>query len=66
MLPPCCQFLRDYVDETLHDRFVCGLQSESIQQSLLSADELLLSGAVQKALTLETTQQDTQSMMATP
>ena len=55
-----CNFPRDYLDETLRDRFVCGLRSESIQKQLLAEKELTMTKVLEKAQNLETAQRNAQ------
>jgi len=43
-----CQF-KDHLDEALRDRFVCGLNSETIQKWLLTEDKLDLKRALELA-----------------
>ena len=57
-----CSFPRDYLDDTLRNRFVYGLRSESIQKSLLSAEDLSLSNVVAKAQSLETAHRNAQAL----
>ena len=47
-----CEFL-DKLDEYLRDRFVCGLNSERVQQKLLSTKDLTLKKATEIALSFE-------------
>ena len=55
-----CSFPRDYLDETLRDRFVCGLNSESFQKRLLAEKDLTMQTALEKAQNLETAQKNAQ------
>ena len=57
-----CSFPTDYLDETLRDRFVCGLRSDRIQTSLLSLDDMSLTNVVTKAMGLETAYRDAQAL----
>ena len=57
-----CSFPTDYLDETLQDRFVCGLRSDRIQTSLLSLDDMSLTNVVTKAMGLETAYRDAQAL----
>ncbi|ETW98371.1 MAG: hypothetical protein ETSY2_42925 [Candidatus Entotheonella gemina] len=57
-----CGFPRDYLDDTLRDRFVCGLRSESIQRQLLAEKDLTMTSALEKALNLEAAHRDAQVM----
>ena len=47
-----CDF-REYLEEALHDRFVCSLHSETTQKRLLVEPNLKLQDALDKALTME-------------
>ena len=55
-----CSFPREYLDDTLRDRFVCGLRSESIQKQLLSEKNLTMASALEKVQNLEAVQRNTQ------
>ena len=57
-----CNFPRDYLEDTLRDRFVSGLRSEAIQKLLLTEKELTLQIALEKSQSLEAAQKDTQVM----
>ena len=59
-----CSFPRDYLDETLRDRFVCGLRSESIQKSLLQGSDLSITKAVTRAQGMETAHRNAQDLKA--
>ena len=47
-----CEF-REYLEEALRDRFVCGLRSETTQKRLLAEPNLKLQDALDKALAME-------------
>ena len=47
-----CEF-RDYLNDTLRDRLVCGLVNQNIQKKLLSEDRLTLKKAVEIAQGME-------------
>ena len=49
------------MDDTLRDRFVCGLRSKHIQKHLLSED-LTIASALEKAQNLETAHHNTQAL----
>ena len=48
-----CNF-RDYLEEALRDRLVCGLKSEVIQRRLLTEEGLTLKKAYETAVSMET------------
>ena len=48
-----CSFGADFLDQALHDRFVCGLANEAIQKKLLLEVDLDLAKAVKIALRLK-------------
>ena len=52
----------DHLKETLHDRLVCGLRSESIQKRLLAEAELTLTRAIEIALGMEAAEKTTKSL----
>ena len=52
-----CDF-GDNLNDTLRDKLVCGLTSESIQKCLLSESELSFRRAVELAIGLETAAKD--------
>ena len=56
-----CSF-GDHLEETLRDRLVCGLRSESIQKSLLADAELTLKRAIEVALGMEAAEKTTKSL----
>ena len=57
-----CKFDEAFLDESLRDRFVCGLKSEAIQRRLLSEEKLLLKKAVETALAMESAEKNTKSL----
>ena len=61
-----CNFPHDYLDDTLRDRFVCGLRNEKIQTLLLTEKDLTLQIALEKAQSLESAQKNTQVMKGPP
>ena len=52
-LAACCSFQEAVLDETIRDRFVCGLRSEPTQRRLLTEKKLTLETAVNIALSME-------------
>jgi len=54
-----CEF-KDYLDEALRDRFVCGLNSEAIQKRLLTEDKLDLKRALELAQGMEAAHRNAQ------
>ena len=54
-----CQF-KDHLDEALHDHFVCGLNSETIQKWLLTEDKLDLRRALELAKNMEAAHRNAQ------
>ena len=61
-LATTCKFDEAFLDESLRDRFVCGLKSEAIQRRLLSEEKLLLKKAVETALAMESAEKNTKSL----
>ena len=61
-LATTCKFDKAFLDESLRDRFVCGLKSEAIQRRLLSEEKLLLKKAVETALAMESAEKNTKSL----
>ena len=59
-----CEF-KDYLNEALRDRLVCGLRSEVIQRRLLSEKDLILQSAYDIAHGLETASQRASELQAT-
>ena len=59
-----CQF-GDNLQETLRDRFVCGLRHEAIQRRLLSESTLTYSKALEVARGMECADKDTKSFKST-
>ena len=47
-----CQF-GTFLSEALHDRLVCGFNSESIQKVLLAKPDLTLESALEIAISME-------------
>ena len=47
-----CDF-KGFLDESLRDRFICGMRSDRIRQRLLTEKTLRLTDAVQTAITME-------------
>ena len=58
-----CDF-KDYLDQALHNRLVCGLRSEAIQRRLLSEKDLTLESAYDIAHSLETASQHASELQA--
>ena len=58
-----CDF-KDYLDEALRDRFVCGLQSEATQRRLLAEAELSLKKAFEIAQGMETASKQASELQA--
>jgi len=56
-----CNF-RDFLNEALRDRLVCGLQSDAIQKALLSKADLTLESALQVAQSMEAAAQKTKDI----
>ena len=48
-----CSIPCDHLDDTLRDRFMCGLRSENMQKQLLAEKELTLASALEKSQNLE-------------
>ena len=59
-----CQF-GDVLQETLRDRFVCGLRHEAIQRRLLSESSLTYKNALEIARGMEAADKDTKSFKTT-
>ena len=57
-----CKFenTKDFLEESLRDRFVCGLHSESIRKHLFKEESLTFTKAMDLAQTLETASKDAQ------
>lgn len=57
-----CKFedTKDFLEESLRDRFVCGLRSESVRKHLFNEDKLTFTKAIDLAHTLETASKDAQ------
>ena len=58
-----CEF-RDYLEEALRDRLVCGLRSEVVQRRLLSEKDLKLQGAYDIAVAMETATRQASELQA--
>ena len=59
-----CQF-REYLDEALRDRFVCGLRSSGIQKCLLTeAKPLMLKKALEVAVAVEAADQKAKELQS--
>ena len=56
-----CEF-KDYLDEALRDRLVCGLRSESIQRKLLAEVDLTLKRAVELAQGMEAAERNAKAL----
>jgi hypothetical protein len=54
------------LNDSLRDRFVCGLSNELIQKRLLSEADLSLSKASEIALAMETAAKDSQELQGKP
>ena len=59
-----CEFT-GYLEEALRDRFVCGIQSEGIQRSLLTEKNLTLACAIELAQGMEAAEKNAQSFKGT-
>ena len=57
-----CKFeeTTDFLEESLRDRFVCGLRSEGIRKRLLTENKLTFSKALEIAQSLEAATKDAQ------
>ena len=57
-----CKFedTTDFLEESLRDRFVCGLRGESIRKRLFQEEKLTFTKAMELAQTLETASKDAQ------
>lgn len=53
------------LDESLRDRFVCGIRSEACQRRLLSEDTLTFAWALEVAHSMETADRDMQQLRKT-
>jgi len=58
-----CEF-RDYLEEALRDRLVCGLRSEAVQRRLLSEKDLKLKAAYDIAVSMETASRQASELQA--
>ena len=59
-----CDF-RDYLDQALRDRLVCGLRNEGIQRRLLAEADLTLKRALDLALGMEAAETNAKSLKGT-
>ena len=59
-----CDF-KDYLDQALRDRLVCGLRNEGIQQRLLSESDLTLAQALELAQGMEAAERNAKSLKGT-
>ena len=59
-----CKFedTTEFLEESLRDRFVCGLRAESTRKRLLTEDKLTFKKAVELAQSLETATKDAQQL----
>lgn len=60
-----CAFARDYLEEALRDRFVCGVSNEATQRKLLTEGDVKLSKAVEIAQSMEAAHIQAQSLKTT-
>ena len=58
-----CEF-GAYLDDTLRDRFVCRLQSKTIQKKLLTETDLTFQRAVEIAHTMETAAENARKLQS--
>ena len=56
-LAATCDF-KEFLEEALRDRFVCGIKNEAVQRRLLMESELTLNKAVEMAQSMEAAAQD--------
>ena len=61
-LATTCSFTEAVLDETLRDRFVCGIRSEATQRRLLTEKTLTLKSALEIALSMESADKTAKSM----
>ena len=54
------------LNDSLSDRFVCGLKSESIQKKLLTVRELMYNKAIETALRMESANKDVGHIQGKP
>ena len=59
-----CDF-KEYLEEALRDRLVCGLRSEAIQRRLLAEENLTLKKAQELALGMETAAENVRELQGT-
>ena len=64
-LAACCSFQEAVLDETIRDRFVCGLRSEPTQRRLLTEKKLTLETAVNIALSMESADKTAKTLKGT-
>ena len=60
-----CRFSEERLDESIRDRFVCGLRSASIQRRLLTEKDLTLNKAVEVALAMEAADREAKTLKGT-
>ena len=60
-----CSFQEAVLDETIRDRFVCGLRSEPTQRCLLTEKKLTLQTAVNIALSMESANKTAKTLKGT-
>ena len=60
-LASTCEF-KDYLDQALRDRLVCGLRHEATQKRLLTEPKLTLTKAIEIAQSLEAAEQNSQKI----
>ena len=58
-----CEF-KDYLEEALRDRLVCGLRNEAVQRRLLSEKDLKLQTAYDIAVSMETASRQASELQA--
>ena len=56
-----CEF-REYLNDALRDRLVCGLRAEGTQRRLLTTKNLTLQEAIETALAMETADKDSKTL----
>ena len=56
-----CEF-RDYLNDALWDRLVCGLHAERTQRRLLTTKNLTLQEAIETALAMEAADKDSKTL----
>ena len=60
-----CRFSKESLDESIQDRFVCGLRSLFTQRHLLTEKDLTLNKAVDIALAMEAANRETKALKGT-